>query len=377
MSTNPYDDLDDNTLDDPFAAVEGSSPKNSAKKPKPAAGTFNQPPIIDANSDWDDADGAGLPDDDDTFDDFTPRRVRFAAPAVEDVMADGLATPRSGEDKAARRAEASAKREEDKRARAEQREQEKEAKLAEKQARQQEKERLKAEKEAEKERKRAERQERKEMAAARKVESGDASARGGNRAVLASAAGVLVVAGLAFAGLKGLGILGGDDEDPATHAAVTEAATTAAPSPVSEASEVSEVETSAAVEPKGLAELAGEACKKSGGTSEQGDGATAEGAIKAFNHAYYTQKSAAEAVKFLDKAMYESEDALQQGIDHPGNGDFYCLKIDKGAQPNVFNVTLTEFLGEKAGELDTRETKQGITVGEDGGSWKVKKITVG
>ena len=193
----------------------------------------------------------------------------------------------------------------------------------------------------------------------------------GSLVVAAAVVGVVAVGG-GWAAVKA--VSGGDDDKEQAQAQ------SAAPESPDEKSpsENSPSEKTAQQEPDFQA-VAAKQCKSSGGTAEDGDGSSPEGAIKAFNHAYYVDKSAKEAVKYLDSAMYDSEDALQKGIDDDGNGDAYCLKIDKGQEDNQFKVTLTEFMepAKKGDKPETRKTDQVITLAKDGKDWKVKTISVG
>ncbi|MEU2004519.1 hypothetical protein ACH47B_26310 [Rhodococcus sp. NPDC019627] len=75
----------------------------------------------------------------------------------------------------------------------------------------------------------------------------------------------------------------------------------------------------------------------------QGDQATAQGVIAAFEHAYYVQRSGA-AVRALvaPGAAFNSAEAIQRGIDSVPVGTTYCLTVT-GVAPDTYSISLTEY----------------------------------
>jgi hypothetical protein len=77
--------------------------------------------------------------------------------------------------------------------------------------------------------------------------------------------------------------------------------------------------------------------------ADQGDQASAEGVIAAFEHAYYLQRSGA-AVRALvaPGAPFNSAEAIQRGIDSVPAGTTYCLTVT-GVAPDTYSIGLTEY----------------------------------
>lgn len=113
-------------------------------------------------------------------------------------------------------------------------------------------------------------------------------------------------------------------------------------------------------------------CSRSGGSFTDGDSSTAEGAIRGFNHGYFAAKDAEKAASYLDDGLYDSLESLQVGIDHPENGDAYCVTVVQSGG-NVFEVGVTEFVRPDSADdsVVSWRTDQTVTVRETEGEWKI------
>lgn len=113
-------------------------------------------------------------------------------------------------------------------------------------------------------------------------------------------------------------------------------------------------------------------CSRSKGSFTDGDSTTAEGAIRGFNHGYFAAKDAKNAASYLDDGLYDSLESLQVGIDHPENGDAYCVTITPSGG-NVFEVGVTEFVRPDNADdsVVSWRTDQTVTVRETEGEWKI------
>lgn len=77
--------------------------------------------------------------------------------------------------------------------------------------------------------------------------------------------------------------------------------------------------------------------------AEQGDQASAEGVIAAFEHAYYVQRSGPEVRALVAPgAPFNSAEAVQRGIDSVPVGTTYCLTVT-GVAPDTYSIGLTEY----------------------------------
>lgn len=323
MTNNPYDELDttaDNdartTANDPFADVDEWE----------TDGAFSQPPydasptaeVIDADN-YDDI--LEESDFDADFDDYTPLPTRFQAPRAEDVLVDnGKFTTASSVSKADRKAQKA------------------EEKLARRQAQ-----------EERKRNRQVERSQKKQS----KTPIGILAV---TFSVVATSS---VVALILFSGTELPGKFTSASQQTGTPPVTPNQTTT-----------VSKKEN--------FMELTTKMCESSGGKTGAGNANTPENAILAFNHAYYLDKSAKEAIKYLDTSMYDSETSLQEGIDQKSNGNNYCLNIKPGDKDNLFDVVLTEYLDTDTLDTkpETRETNQSITMEKVNGNWKIKTIVV-
>ena len=290
--------------------------------------------VIDADDDYfddDDIDDFDAP----VFNDFTPRPTRFTAPTADDVLAEdsGIGKSTSKADKEAIKA-----------ARRQERQAEKEAKLA--------------------AREEAKRQNHKVKDEPRPETPGD---KGKKRNSMFLVAGI---ACLAIAGAGSYLFLSSQSKDEVV-------AQNSEESPAGSDTVDTAVNGESSVEEPTFAELSSQQCEEAGGTNANGDGSSAEGAIRAYNHAYYVDKSAAETSQYLDDAMYDTEESLQKGIDDERNGDAYCLKIKETDTDHRFEVQLIEYMETEhtTDEPETRTTDQVITMADDDG-WKVKSMSI-
>lgn len=323
MTNNPYDELDiavnhetHGASNDPFADVDEWETDN-ASSPSP----YDDSPtaeIIDAD-DYDDI--LEESDFDIDFDDYTPLPTRFLAPRAEDVLVDnGKFTAASSVSKADRKAQRA------------------EEKLARRQAKEEKKRNRQVERVPQKQTR--------------------------------TPVGIFAVACAAviFGSIAAF-LLFNNNEFLNKFTTVAQQ-TEAPPTTLDQTTTVSKKEN--------FMELTTQMCEQSGGKTGVGSANTPENAILAFNHAYYLDKSAKEAVKYLDASMYDNEVSLQEGIDQKSNGNNYCLDIKPGDKANLFDVVLIEYLdtGTLDTKPDTRETSQSITMEEVNGSWKIKTIVV-
>ncbi|MFC9553664.1 hypothetical protein ACFTWF_22685 [Rhodococcus sp. NPDC056960] len=75
----------------------------------------------------------------------------------------------------------------------------------------------------------------------------------------------------------------------------------------------------------------------------QGDQASAEGVIAAFEHAYYVQRSGAAVRALVAPGVpFNSAEAVQRGIDSVPAGTTYCLTVT-GIAPDTYSIGLTEY----------------------------------
>lgn len=348
------------TAESADVAADGNVPKapsrNRVTPQNSPASPVSEPEVINADDELDDNESyeAALSDE---YHDYSQRPTRFAAPRVEDVLVDDGPSTREQKRAEKRSAKADEKlvkkqaREDEKRKRREARGQA--------QAEQREE---RAERKAKKRETKKQRNEAKPASADAGVSDGEKKSRKQGVAV-AAAVGLVTVAGLGgFLALKN-----GSDAD---QSVAQEQTSPVAPSSAASSSAASDT-------PVDFKTVAADECKAAGGTADNAKSTSAEGAIKAFNYAYYVDKDAREAVKFLDKAMYDSVESLQSGIDDSGNGDAHCLKIEpKGG--DKFAVTLIEYMESADGDKpESRESKQTITTVKDGDAYKIKQISVG
>lgn len=107
-------------------------------------------------------------------------------------------------------------------------------------------------------------------------------------------------------------------------------------------------------------------------TRANGDGSTPVEAIKGFNYAYFTLRDAQAASEFLDSSMYKSVASLQEGINHPDNGDGYCLHI-QDSESSTFTVSVIEFVKPTSEGQDPQmwKTDQTVTVKQNGNKWVI------
>lgn len=81
--------------------------------------------------------------------------------------------------------------------------------------------------------------------------------------------------------------------------------------------------------------------------SGPGDTASGPGAILGFNHAYYVQRSAAQARRFLTAdALVAPSDRLQAGIDSVPADTYHCVTIsplERIGDADLWAVTVTEY----------------------------------
>lgn len=107
-------------------------------------------------------------------------------------------------------------------------------------------------------------------------------------------------------------------------------------------------------------------------TRANGDGSTPVEAIKGFNYAYFTLRDAQAASEFLDSSMYKSVSSLQEGINHPDNGDGYCLHI-QDSESSTFTVSVIEFVKPTSEGQDPQmwKTDQTVTVKQNGNKWVI------
>ncbi|MGV9709874.1 hypothetical protein ACWDTI_04340 [Gordonia sp. NPDC003424] len=164
---------------------------------------------------------------------------------------------------------------------------------------------------------------------------------GKRTAIVGVAAVVLLV--LVGSTLALVRVAGGAEEDPAAQPQTTSAETTTATAD------------------------AGSSCPSntSGGLTtgnDAGDLQSGPGVIKAFNHAYYVERSAQQAVAVAVPNAVAKQEILQQYIDQVPAGTTHCLSItDRGN--NTFSVLLTESSPGKA-QVVYRQTIE--TVQTDG-----------
>lgn len=362
---DPYAGLDldgeaNTTSESADVAADGNVPKapsrNRVTPQNSPASQVSEPEVINADDDLDDDESyeAALPDE---YHDYSQRPTRFAAPRVEDVLVDDGPSA-----KEQRRAEKRSAKADEKLVKKQARE---DAKRKRKEARgqaQAEQREERAERKAKKRETKKQRNEAKPASADAGVSDGEKKSRKQGVAV-AAAVGLVTVAGLGgFLALKN-----GSDAD---QSVAQEQTSPVAPSSAASSSAASDTSVD-------FKTVAADECKAAGGTADNAKSTSAEGAIKAFNYAYYVDKDAREAVKFLDKAMYDSVESLQSGIDDSGNGDAHCLKIEpKGG--DKFAVTLIEYMESADGDKpESRESKQTITTVKDGDAYKIKQISVG
>lgn len=320
--------------------------------------------------------------DDADFDDIILSPTAFRAPDPSSVLEDNSVKNHKGkpkgldisklDEKAQRKTPAPNPDDE-------QKQQEKLAKQQEKEAKRQEKreqlQQEKAEKEQLKQQKKAEREQkrllRKEVAAQKSAEKAESSHDGRRKAIAGIGALAAVAVGIpAAVGLYSVVQRGSDAAETAA------AAPSSAPTSASAPADPAKASTAPVDAPeKAFEDYVAQRCQETSGGGEtvtraNGDGSTAVDAIKGFNYAYFTLKDAEAATKFLDSSMYKSVESLQQGINHPDNGDGYCLHIQDSTS-NVYKVSLIEFLKPDGpgSEIKMWKTDQNVTVKNNGGRW--------
>lgn len=323
------------------------------------ASPVSEPEVINADDELDDNESyeAALSDE---YHDYSQRPTRFAAPRVEDVLVDDGPSTREQ-----RRAEKRSAKADEKLVKKQAREDEKRKRKEARSQAQAEKLEARAEREAKKREAKKQRNESKPAKPASTDAGGSEGEKKSRKQGIAVAAGVGL---LAVAGIGGfLALKNGSDADQSVAQEQSRPAATSSAASGAAASDT----------PVDFKTVAADECKAAGGTADNAKPTSAEGAIKAFNYAYYVDKDAREAVKFLDKAMYDSVESLQSGIDDSGNGDAHCLKIEpKGG--DKFAVTLIEYMESADGDKpESRESKQTITTVKDGDAYKIKQISVG
>lgn len=332
---DPYDDLDPYDDNDPFAEEtddwldadpsEDQPADPGPDMPAPERRTHT-PAVIQPDDDEDD----DLAVDAEEFDDFTPRRTRFEAPRHEDVLVSSAKKRPRDEDQLTP-AERKAKRREDK---------------------------------IERKRARAE-------AKQEPPSESDAPARPKKKQTAATAAGVVLILG-AVAG--GGWYLTASDDVPAQVASTeqAEAPTSSASAVDSESPGEARDDASAPVGHE-LYEVITPACEEAGGTNSDADASSAEGAIRAFNYAYFAAKSAEMAAPFLHDDMYNTVDTLQEGIDNPENGDAHCTIITSTDDLTRFEVEIQEFVAPAAeGEpITSWSTRQEVKLENADGRWQI------
>lgn len=328
---DPYDDLDpyaDDTFDDDSDdwLDTDDSPTSPASSPTNGR-TSHSPSVIQPDDDEDEDDYEVDAED---FDDFTPRRTRFAAPSHEDVLVDsarkhprddGQLTP------------------------AERRAQRRDEKIANRQAR------IEAKKSA--------------------AASGEsAPPRRKNRQTVVTALGLFLIVGIVAGGTYTLLSL---NDEPTQSASAENTITPSTSARPTDSAPATTVEAATDDSPNDLYTVIADACAEAGGTSEGGDNTSPEGAIRGFNHAYFGEKNATVAATFLGDGMYNTVETLQDGIDNPENGDAHCAIITPTDDPATFDVEIQEFVSPatEGDPITSWSTKQIVKLEESEGAWRI------
>lgn len=99
---------------------------------------------------------------------------------------------------------------------------------------------------------------------------------------------------------------------------------------------------------------------------------TAAGAVLAFDHAYYVDRSAARAFEHVAPSSRMSEESLRvDGVDRLPEGTTHCVDI-RELSPTLLDVTLTEFRP----EAEPVHIRQRVRVAEaEDGTWGIVSIT--
>lgn len=97
------------------------------------------------------------------------------------------------------------------------------------------------------------------------------------------------------------------------------------------------------------------------------------GAVLAFDHAYYVERSAEKAFEAVAPSSRMSEEQVRvEGIDMVREGTTHCVAVSE-LSPTLLDVTLTEFPPEDAPPVEIR---QRVRVAEDpDGTWGIVSIT--
>lgn len=148
-------------------------------------------------------------------------------------------------------------------------------------------------------------------------------------------------------------LLGGSDEDAAPPSETSIPLSSDAP-------------TASADEPETVAQVIQEECVPSGDDkvtvdNGRGDQKTGEGAILAFDYAYYVERSGSQARALMSDSIKETTaDTLQAAIDKLPKGAGHCLTITP-ERPNVYTVKLAEYVPD-GDEVSKSVYDQEITV---------------
>ncbi len=334
---DPYDELDPYAEDsDPYAdptsddSDDWLATDDSPSPAPPTAGRPSHSPTVIQPDDEDTEDDYEASAED--FGDFTPRRTRFEAPRHEDVLLHS-ARKRSRDDGQMTNAE--------------RREQRRNERIANKQAR------VEAKRSA--------------------VDTDDpAPTRRKNTQAISTAAGILAVLGLIGGGSWYLTSYN-DDNSQATAAEASATLSTSAHPMDSDPTTAAVPAVGEGEAPNELYAAIADACSEAGGTSENGDTSTPENAILGFNYAYFAEKNAESATRYLSDEMYNTVATLQNGIDDPENGDAHCTIIHPTDDPAVFEVEIQEFVNPAAEDqpITSWTTKQRVTLEEADGGWRI------
>lgn len=350
-----YDADDEDWFNDEATDAQEPEPHN---KPSPAPKTSPAPKIVSAQID-DDLDGIDDPDDLDavdpeSFGDYTARRGLFTAPRAEDVMVN---PPKRNLERPKHAASAPSDGDD-------------EQEPNDTNARTREKDTRRKTKAETRERGATQRRKEAEEDHGEEPQADDSPAPKNRRRPIIAAAGLAAVAGIGAVAFIGMNRAG---DDSAVSAATNE--TTSAISETPEAAAPPSTEEASADTAAGkLARVVSSACAAEDHTNDDGNPNSPEGAIQGFNYAYFTAKDAEQTARFLDDGLYDSVDSLQEGIDHPDNGDAYCLQIEETDTPEQFDVEVTEYVTPDTadGEVLSWRTSQTLTLeSDDGGDWRI------
>lgn len=327
--------------------------------------------------------------DDADFDDIVLSPTAFRAPMASSVLTSATAKASKGRSKQldiSKLDEKTQRKASQPRVEEQMKQQEKSAKLQEREARKREKreqlekeriekEQLRQKKKEEREQKqRLRRQEARKRAQEKEAEGKSAPKSGSRRKAVA---GIAVVAAAAILVPTGLKLYSAAQD--AVQSEETRVAMPAGAADDSEAQTSTPTSSSstAAAPQNDFDSYVASHCREateSGETTTRanGDGSTPLEAIKGFNYAYFTLKDAQAATEFLDSSMYKSVSSLQEGINHPDNGDSYCLHV-QDSDSDVYKVSVIEFVKPKSdGEKPQMwKTDQSVTVKQDGNKWVI------